>query len=475
MASLKRALPRNIIVPKALQPALLRSIWFEHAANVIQAPPSKKLPALYVLDSIVKNVGTPYTLYFGRNLFKIFMESYAVVDNPVRRKMEEMLKTWKDPVPGSMDTRSVFSHELVRPIENALMKARAASMPQGAIPGRPRPGMMPHRNTPTPPGMRGPQGQGAYPPPGYPVHNGGQGQYPGQQTVSIFERAMNTTAAKSSKAPIYSNTTPQPAGPGQGPYQPPAGQQYATGSTGISVDKLNHDIQNLIAATKQEFSQNPHDASIQTRLKALLDLQGVVQRTSLPPDQLELIKNKVTELAAVTIKPNAAQDAPSASSLLQNLGHLLPVTQTPPPNPAGQSAAPVTLDGLLGQGALAALMARTGSNSQNSTPNPPSGHGAIQSPPPTRAEQPQPPPAGGPNNAMSLLEKLRQAGMLPPAPAAGGKPEPSPPAAAPPPFIPANIASILSAAKAGAGPFGMAPMNSSGLNEASLKQQYVHE
>lgn len=148
-----------------------------------QAPPNKKLPALYVMDSIVKNVGTPYTLYFGRNLFKIFMESYAVVDHGIRRKMEEMLKTWKDPVPGSLDTRPVFSHELVRPIENALMKVRAASMPQqtqSAIPGRPRSAMFPpHRNTPTPPGMRGFAGQpgNSFPPQPHPFANGG---HPGE-------------------------------------------------------------------------------------------------------------------------------------------------------------------------------------------------------------------------------------------------------------------------------------------------------
>jgi pre-mRNA cleavage complex 2 protein Pcf11 len=133
------------------------------------------------MDSIVKNVGTPYTLYFGRTLFKIFMESYSVVDHGVRRKMEEMLKTWKDPVPGSMDTRPVFSHELVRPIENALMKARAASMPQqaqSAIPGRPRSAMFPNRNTPTPPGMRGyPGPAGSFPPQPHPFSNGG---HPGE-------------------------------------------------------------------------------------------------------------------------------------------------------------------------------------------------------------------------------------------------------------------------------------------------------
>lgn len=140
-----------------------------------------------MLDSIVKNVGTPYTLYFGRNLFKIFMESYAVVEYKTRQRMEEMLKTWKQPVAGSMDTRPVFSPELVRPIENALMKAKAASMPQGQLPGRPRQAMQPpHRNTPTPPGGRGFGAPPVQQPQHYPYANGVQPGYPNQQQVSIL-------------------------------------------------------------------------------------------------------------------------------------------------------------------------------------------------------------------------------------------------------------------------------------------------
>ncbi|KAJ3503929.1 hypothetical protein NM208_g16414 [Fusarium decemcellulare] len=248
--------------------------------HILKAPPNKKLPALYVLDSIVKNVGTPYTLYFGRTLFKTFMESYAVVDAPVRRKMEEMLRTWKEPVPGSMDSRPVFSHELVRPIENALMKARAASMPQGGVmPGRPR-SAAPHRDTPTPPGMRG---QPGYPTQQYPP-NGGQ-PFPGQQP------------------PYYPpHSTPQPSNAAPTPFQPSYPGAYGVGGTPaparISIETLSNDIQNLIVAMQAEASRNPQDASVHTRLRALLDLQGIVKSTSLPPDQLELIKNKVTELAA---------------------------------------------------------------------------------------------------------------------------------------------------------------------------------
>ena len=80
------------------------------------------------MDSVVKNVGTPYTLFFGRNLYQTFMNAYTLVDGSVRKKLEEMLKTWKEPVPGSLDARPVFPLEVTRNIENALIKARTAAV-----------------------------------------------------------------------------------------------------------------------------------------------------------------------------------------------------------------------------------------------------------------------------------------------------------------------------------------------------------
>ncbi|KAI8258950.1 hypothetical protein K4K58_002934 [Colletotrichum sp. SAR11_239] len=123
--------------------------------HILKAPAHKKLPALYVLDSIVKNVGTPYTLFFGAKLYQTFMEAYAAVDGQVRRKMDEMLRTWKEPVPGSLDKRPVFAPEVTQPIESALMKARTSALQAQQGRGRGRPGA-PYRETPTPPVERKP-------------------------------------------------------------------------------------------------------------------------------------------------------------------------------------------------------------------------------------------------------------------------------------------------------------------------------
>jgi hypothetical protein len=112
------------------------------------------------------------------------MEAYALVDTSTRRKMDEMLKTWKEPVPGSIDTRPVFPPEVTRPIETALIKARTSavqaqqeqlrSQQQMMSRGRPIPSPTPPQG---PPGVARPPMQGA---PGYPS-NFNQQQYPPPQ------------------------------------------------------------------------------------------------------------------------------------------------------------------------------------------------------------------------------------------------------------------------------------------------------
>jgi pre-mRNA cleavage complex 2 protein Pcf11 len=110
-----------------------------------------------VLDSIVKNVGTPYTVYFGRNLYNTFMNAYTLVDGNVRKKLDETLKTWREPVPGSLSSTPVFRLDITQRIVDALSKARLAAQ-QNRSQQTPLLGSriaisqtQPFRNTPTPP------------------------------------------------------------------------------------------------------------------------------------------------------------------------------------------------------------------------------------------------------------------------------------------------------------------------------------
>lgn len=89
--------------------------------HLAKCPPAYKLPALYLLDSICKNVGSPYTAFFGLNIFKIFTDVYTSVTDPIRRKMFDLFRTWKE-VPST--NGPLFSQEPMTKIDNFLAHAR---------------------------------------------------------------------------------------------------------------------------------------------------------------------------------------------------------------------------------------------------------------------------------------------------------------------------------------------------------------
>lgn len=366
------------------------------------------------------------------------MEAYALVSHDVRRKMDEMLKTWKEPVPGSIDTRPVFPPEVTRPIENALIKARTSAIQQEQLRsqqqqlmgrGRSAVGQAPYRNTPTPPNL---SRQPLYPPPGHP----GYQQYPplansqqyGNQANGHIQHGLPQVCQVSLTFSLDTNTLQRP--PPVQQYSQPSGtsaswqqsQSQGYQSSEASVDVLNRDISNLITSSKAEFAQSPYDGSIQTRLKALLDLQTILQTQRLPPDQIAMIKDQVAQLSA------ASQPAPRIPS----------PRPAPVATPTPQSQSQPTLSSLLGPGGLAALLAR-----QSTTPQVPK-HPPPQAAVPIRSPQPQialpsqlsfqpasltpvqtsvSMPAANPN---SLLERLRAAGMLPAAPAVSSTPSQPP-------------------------------------------------
>ncbi|KAL9133162.1 MAG: hypothetical protein Q9175_005663 [Cornicularia normoerica] len=277
--------------------------------HIKSTPPDRKLPALYVLDSVVKNVGTPYTLFLGRNLYTIFMNAYSLVNNQVRRKLDEMLKTWKEPVPGSLDLRPVFPAETIRPIENALIKARTAaiqaqqqqqSRAQQETMARGRPMATPNpqwRNTPTPPQARGP----SYPPPQqmYGQQNVSNGNY---QARSQYPQTTNYPPPQ----PIttnYQQSYPQPQAYPQ--YQHPPNHS----------DPIHQDVDKLINAARSEFSSNVNDDSLRIRLHALLALQGALKSQTLTPQEFQAARNEVARLFAEVYGASgpAAPAAPSAS------------------------------------------------------------------------------------------------------------------------------------------------------------------
>ncbi|KAL2753702.1 hypothetical protein ACRALDRAFT_1082814 [Sodiomyces alcalophilus JCM 7366] len=463
--------------------------------HILRTAPHKKLPALYVLDSIVKNVGTPYTLFFGAQLYQTFMEAYAAVDNQVRRKMEETLQTWKQPVPQSLDDRPVFPPEVTRPIEESLLKARTSALAiqaqgrQAALLGRGR-GHGPPRATPTPPGMRPGSAQHGLPGP------------PLQRLQMNGTRPPSVPVIPHLFPPTHPYGTPPAGVVGPSPHQqassqfpPPAGPPGSRYSAAIDIVSLIRDIEELISLSRVEVGQNPNDQGVHQRLKGLLDLQTLLQTHNVPPDQLVLVKNQVADLA-VKLRPYSADKLPGHAGAAAAAAPHVPY-QAPPAVSSAASVVPpqhgsVTLDSLFGKGALASLVTRQSVTPQVPTPPPP----ATQQPPPAAAgaipiRSPQPQPqasAAGPTpDPMALLAGLRKAGLLP-----GGSATPTPPAvtpvvgaAAPPPplpgigapppgLLPPGLAQLLAPLNAAASAISLPArlMDSIQLDAASLKQEY---
>ncbi|KAL2052761.1 hypothetical protein ABVK25_007001 [Lepraria finkii] len=365
--------------------------------HIKSVPPDRKLPALYVLDSVVKNVGTPYTLFLGRNLFNTFMGAYLLVNQQTRRKLDEMLKTWKEPVPGSQETRPVFPHDTTRQIETALLKARTSALQQQqqhqfkaqqemTARGRPMPTLNTQwRNTPTPP-----QANGAYyppPPQGYSQRSVSNGNF------------QSPSAYPPPSAPRHHPPQPDHQQSYQQPYpQPPGYPQHSLPPQ--NLDSLKRDIADLIGKTKAAFASSPYDDTLRIRLQALLDLQNILNTRQLPSHEIQAIRDQVAQLSGNSHPPSVPPPYVPPP--------LVPQQQPPPrQSPAqGPTPQPGDLQALLSSRNLADIIAKA----QRSTSTPP----ATQTPysQPQQVPTSYPPVSSGPGT--DLMAMLRAQGLLRP-------------------------------------------------------------
>ncbi|XP_075994020.1 pre-mRNA cleavage complex 2 protein Pcf11 isoform X2 [Genypterus blacodes] len=68
-------------------------------AQISKAPAAEKLPLLYLVDSIVKNVGGEYLAVFAKNLITSFICVFEKVEENTRKSLFKLRSTWDDVFP----------------------------------------------------------------------------------------------------------------------------------------------------------------------------------------------------------------------------------------------------------------------------------------------------------------------------------------------------------------------------------------
>lgn len=97
--------------------------------------PKYKLYTFYLLDSVIKNIGNPYSLLFAKNLYKLFTESYLIVeDTNTRQDLINLFQTWM--VGQSSNGLEIFPRDVLVKIESFIIKA--TSLAGGAAQGTQR-------------------------------------------------------------------------------------------------------------------------------------------------------------------------------------------------------------------------------------------------------------------------------------------------------------------------------------------------
>ncbi|CAD6578307.1 MAG: Arginase, catabolizes arginine to ornithine and urea [Cyphobasidiales sp. Tagirdzhanova-0007] len=308
--------------------------------HIRQAPPPIKLPALYLLDSICKNVGPPYTALLARSIDRIFLSAYHEVDQSTKVKLEELLGTWRN---GAPDGGELFQLQPGAPL-GAIPPQRAM---EEALFGR--------RPSPPIPSSR----------------NDAQLMPPMPPIAAMPLQAQN---------PYHHQQSPQPPQPG-----------LANTSERAAV---LYDLRKLLGIRREQAAANPADKSNFDQIATIQQLENLVLHTSLGSTQILQIREQLARLTPsqqsrietppLITKIEAAEDnyAMRGKKRQRLISPPPPARSSPPPASSLPNASLSSLTSLLKPNILRAASAQA-MRASATPPPPPQLHPPIVAPIPT--------------------------------------------------------------------------------------------
>ena len=354
------------------------------------------------------------------------MYAYSQVDVQTRRKLEELLKTWREPVPNSISSTPVFPFASTQPIVDTLNRYRSSaapssSRPQSAVQRVYHP--MPYQSAPTPAQPLAAFNSTPHQNDSFQM-NQTNGMYATQAmapsqvrlkgglretlTANVFKYHGVSPPQFSSQInpnPITfmpQQSTPQPSPPfASGQFIQPPSLELATGPGAVDLKKLHEDIDDLTTDAKIDCATHPMDQNAMMKLTSLQKLREMLDSGSVAGKDLIDIRDSILQQKAKRLAASRPMPQGIASPYNQNVPHTESSQQYLHPNPTPQ---PATTGGLsfLGTTNLAELLRATAPSDRAATPIL---HPGVSTPPVSISQ-----PIA--SSELSLLAQLRASGLL---------------------------------------------------------------